>query len=91
MLEKKNQVKTTIIINIHVCIILTLVIHSLIVPSFSESTLNVSTANHNSVRLVSCLIGSVLLSCFTPDLGSGFCSAPVDTLHDFLPLPLALG
>ena len=39
----------------------------------------VGTTYHNSVRLVFYLVGSVALSCFIPDLGSAFCSAPMDT------------
>ena len=50
--------------------------YSSVVLSFSKSTLNVGTTNHNSVRLASHLVGSVALSCFIPDLGSAFCSAP---------------
>ena len=53
--------------------------YSLVVPSVSKSTLNVGTTYHNSVRLVFYLVGSVALSCFIPDLGSAFCSAPMDT------------
>lgn len=61
--------------------VFTLVTPSFIILSFNESTLGASTANQNSVRLVSyqlshpTLTGSVPLSYFPLDLGSRFCSA----------------